>query len=211
MVKRTAKKKPTVVGNQKQIKVIKSKLKKEPVMHADSTVVSAILSSTAVISHYDLLGGIGNGVAVSGQQASLKRIRIKGEIRAAANAALEDGRIDVLLDRDPVPGTVATYAQMYSPTTTTSIHGSIRPDAKNRFKILASIKGVFSNATQESIVFDRYVKVNLMVKSKTTTAASLFTQAEQIKNAILVCYWTTASSNQPTIKYLMSNIMIDDN
>lgn len=195
------KRKPPV---QKQINSIKRQIKKEPSVFTQSEL-SGTLNATPVVSHLDPKAGTSNGVPTEGNKARLRAVRVRAWVKAAS-AVPETARIDIVLDRRPVAGTIATFNEIYLPVNT---HNSmIHPLGFGRFKILSSFEGMVSTSTNAGMLFDRHIKLNLVLD---TTTADSYTQATQNKNAILVVRWTTASASQPTYTIATKTMLIDDN
>ncbi len=189
---------------QRQINKIKSKIKKEPAIVVGAQITGTT-SATALVVHLDPGAGSTNGVTLDGVRAFIKSVRIKGSFKSAADLA-SIVRIDVILDRRPTPGTIATAALLYLPLNNTNAH--LVPLNKTRFKTLVTIRDYVSNLTNGGMVFDRFIKLNLLVNS---LADASFTQANQNKNAILIVISTDATTAQPTFKYSTTSVMVDDN
>ena len=193
--KKTAK--PSIKQVSKEVKEIKSKMKKEPLMAVETSSVTGTLNATPVVSHIEVGSGFTSEVSIDGQKAILNSVRIKGYIKAGGSG-VGNGRIDVILDRRPVPGTIATFSQIYAPTSGTLL-SSVRPDWGNRFKILATEWGYVGSTSKPAIEFDRFIRLNLVVQ--TTSNSQGYTQSYQNKNAILVVHWTTETADQPLYAY----------
>lgn len=209
MSKRKFKKKakPSIKQVNRDIKEIKSKMKKEPLMAIATSSVSGTLNATPVVTHIEVGAGFTSEVAIEGQKAILNSVRIKGYIKASV-ADPKNGRIDVILDRRPTPGTIATFGQIYAPTSGTLLN-STRPDWGKRFKLLATEWGHVGTSSKLAMEFDRFIRLNLVVQ--TTSNSAGYTQASQNKNAILVVHWTTETADQPTYVYQISSTLMDDN
>lgn len=164
--------------------------------------VSGTLSAGATLTHIDV--GTSASVDLSGTEAYLKGVRIKGFIQANSTTP-ERWRMDVVLDRRPVPGTIATFTEIY--TMNNDINSLVKHNNITRFKILASERGYVNTADVGHAFFDRHVKLNLRICTKINGS---YTQANQNKNAILVMLMTNATANQPTYAYQIRTVVLDD-
>lgn len=172
---------------------------REPQMNIGA-VVSGTLNTTPSVTHVTLTAT----PALTGYSAMLKSIRVQGYIKSAS-AALENYRFDVILDRDPTPGTIATAGQLY--TDSGSISSPMRHDTKNRFKLLRTVKGwVHNGDSKGGVFFDLYKKLNLKIECKT---AATYSQAEQTRNAILIVHQTDATGSQPEYQYFVTQVLLD--
>lgn len=193
---------------QKQINQIRKKLKKEPKITVHNQVVGT-LNDTPVVYHVPLGSGTGsNGVVLTGANAILKSIRIKGWFKSVG-AANAPGRLDVILDRTPVEGTSATYDQIYYPLEAAiTVNSMINGERKHRFKLLASIVANPVTNDGQTFFFDRYIRLNHKV---CTDTPDTFGVDNQTKNAIIIVHWTDAAANEPTYGYVIQDCMMDDN
>ncbi len=203
-------KKPTVKNVQAQVKNIRKRLKKEPFISVKSDV-SGTLDETPVVAHIDLYstGAGSNGVVMEGMTATLKSVRIKGWFKSVGVTNVP-GRLDIVLDRTPVAGTLATFNEIYLPASgaATSVNSMMKPAGKARFKLLASFRGSALTNDGQVFMFERYIRMNHKIASIT---AQSYTQATQIKNAILIVHWADANANQPTYQYVTQVVLMDDN
>ncbi len=192
---------------QKQLNRIKQQIRKEPFINVNP-VQNGTLDETAVITHQDLHGGLNSGNLLDGITVFLKSVRIKGWFKSVG-ATNVVGRLDLVLDRQPTPGTPATYDQIYYPVVgaATSVNGMMNPLHKTRFKLLASVRGAPLTNDGQVFMFDRYVKMNHKVA---TQGDGSWTQAQQTKNAVLVVHWADANANQPTYQYVVQIVGVDD-
>ncbi len=193
---------------QNQIKNIKKQIKKEPRIAIQTKIVGT-LNDTPVIVHLNVVtGGTDNGIAIAGNTCKLMNVRIKGWFKSVG-AANVPSRLDVILDRDPIPGTLPLQTFMYQPDegVSTPVYAMIHPKQKKRFKILASIIGNPVTAAEQITFFDRFIKLNLVLVSKD----GAWTQAGQQKNAILIVHWTEAAASEPTYAYMTQTVVMDDN
>ncbi len=194
---------------QRQINQLKQRIKKEPLIAVQSPL-DGTLNDTAVISHVVVsTGTITNGVTMDGMTATLKSLRIKGWMKSVgANNA--PGRIDVILDRRPVGGTIATYDEIYAPHIAggATVNAFISPDTKTRFKLLASFINAPVTNDGQVFFFERYIRMNHKI---ITTVDGQYTQAGQNKNAILIARWTDAAANEPTYQIMTQSVVLEDN
>ncbi len=194
----------------KLAKSLKKQVKKEPRI-AIGSYTEGTLSETPVIVHYDVhAGGAGtNGVSIDGVTAVLRSLRIKGLFKASSATSVPC-RLDVVLDRRPVPGTVAVYNDIYRPVTASgrNINAMMSPLNKTRFKLLASFKGAPVTNDNQVIFFDRHIRLNHKIAS---TTANSYTQDNQTKNAVLIAHWAEEVANEPTYKYQIQTVLMDDN
>ncbi len=200
--------KPTIAKVQSQVTTIKRKLKKEPLIVIQS-VLQGTLSNVPVVVHINpSAGGATNQVELEGSKATIRSLRIKGWFKSVGvnNVA---GRLDVILDRTPTAGTIATFDQIYSPAAGAgSINSMMHPQYKSRFKLLASFKGMPNTNDGQLIMFERYIRLNHIIATKNL---STYVQNDQIKNAILISHWADNAANQPTYNFITQTTVVDDN
>lgn len=203
------KKKTNVIGLQKQVNTINRKIKKEAGIYAHA-ITAGTFSDTMSITHRvptEDTGG-SNGITMDGEKATLLWMRFRGFVQAAS-ATPKSFRIDVVLDKLPVGGTTATRDLIYGGTAApmTTLMNMKNPHYYERFKILMSIAGIVSTGGKESYVFDRVLRINRKIETKSTTYA----QANQTKNAILLVLWSDDAADQPTYQIGCTSCLIDDN
>ncbi len=108
----------------------------------------------------------------------------------------------MVLERDPVPGTIITPLLVYEDATP-SIHTFKNFNLKEKFKILGTFSGFLSavgTKTQDMYhKIDFYRKLNLIRKSKLVGSETL---VNMTKNAIHLIFWTNSVANQPTIELM---------
>ncbi len=203
-------KRPTVQSLSNQVKVIKRNTKKEPRI-VIQTEIAGTLNDTPVIVHVDpsAVGRGSNNITLEGHTAKWMSIRIKGWFKSvgAINSA---GRLDVLLDRTPVQGTIAPFGDIYLPGVEAPmiVNNMLKPLNRKRFKILASfISAPTTSGAQPTFFFDRFIRLNHIMATEATT----YTQANQIKNAILVAHWCDTDGTEPTYSYTIQCMCVDDN
>lgn len=198
---RRNRKKPAI---QKQLNTIKKKIKKEPWINVPPAVAGT-LNDTPVIVHVDPAQALGSSSGnVTGNSALWRSIRIKGWFKSvgAVNAPC---RLDVILDKRPKKGTLATWAEIYAPDPPT-VNAFVHPDYIKRFKILASVICAVNTNDGQVFFFDRYIKLNRKIYG-----TGSWTQANQESNAILIAHWTDSDGNEPTYSYSLHHVLIDDN
>ncbi len=133
-----------------------------------------------------------------GEKTQMTHVTLKGIIkRNVASDAIDDYRLDVVLDKAPA-GVKATSALVYGSATPElgDPHNNL---TRGRFKILRSMIGAFGesgNGIAHRVVNWR-IPIKRIVVSKT---ANSFVQDAIMTNAVYVFYWTTSANNQPTIK-----------
>lgn len=209
--KRQTKKGETVQKLGKKVKNITRKLKKEPLLSVQSEVSGTLVRGTTPPTIVHVNPGITatNGITLEGMTAIIKGFRIKGWF-ASVGANNTGGRLDVILDRRPTPGTIATYDDVYFPASASgdTINSMTNGANKSRFKILMSIRATSVTNDQQRYYFDRYIKLNHVIN--TTTEAN-YGQATQNRNAILIAKWGDTAANLMTYAYITSCTLVDDN
>lgn len=201
--------KPTVRKVQAQVTNIKRRLKKERMLAVQAEISGTLqqcsLPATAV--HLNPAGGVTNGVPLDGETATLKSIRIKGWF-ASVGATNTGGRIDIVLDRRPVKGTIATFDEVYSPPVASgdTINSMMYPRNKTRFKLLASIRATSVTNENQRFYFERYIKMNHII----TGSNGDYAQANQGKNAIIIFKWGDTAANLMTYAYITQTVIEED-
>lgn len=207
--KRSYKKRTSNVQN--QIKSIKKRIKKEPKVSVQSAVTGTLISvsTPATAVHVDVgAGGSTNGVTLEGSRAMLKSLRIKGFFQAVG-ATSTGGRLDIILDRRPVAGTIATFNEVYYPDTgSLGLNQMMLPINKGRFKLLASFRATSVTNENQRYYFDRYLKLNHVIETK---SEANYNQTYQNKNAIIIFKWSDTAANNMTYEYVTQTVVLDDN
>ncbi len=200
---------PTVQGLSNQIKTIKRSTRKEPRV-VIQTEIAGTLNDTPVIVHVDpsANGRHNSGIVLEGNSAKWMSVRIKGWFKSVG-ATNNVGRLDVLLDRSPVQGTIAPFTDIYSPGVEVPmvINNMLHPGNRKRFKILASFIACPTTGGAQTFFFDRFIRLNHVMYTEATT----YTQANQYKNAILVAHWCDTAGGELTYSYTVQTICVDDN
>ncbi len=169
---------------------------------SDDNAVTGTLNATTVVTH--VIPSTSPSVELEGTSAILKSVRVRGFIKAGS-AVPENYRFDIVLDRRPTPGTVATAAQIYfdASSCTTPVHQNYI----TRFKVLRSYTGWVNTASNGGIFFDAYLKLNLRIN---TIGQADYTSTSQNKNAILIVHRTDATGSQPTYNYTVRTAILDN-
>ncbi len=147
----------------------------------------AVMDPAPVIHFLNLAG--------DGRRTRITSVAVKGLIRRnLASALVDDWRVDLVLDRTPIgDGTLMTAQDLYGDALPEI--GEFKSLAnKERFKILRSAFGAFSDVSVEHQVINWYVKLNLIALSDTDNS---WTENGVIKNALYLVYYTTAVANHP--------------
>lgn len=203
--------KPTVQKVQKQITNIKKKLKKEPMIKVFDSDISGTFSNAGAISQInptDVANSVSNGITLEGVQARMTSLYIKGWMKSAG-ATTVPARIDVVLDREPTPGTIATYDGIYYPLiANVTVNAMVHPLHRHRFKILASFRASPVTNDEQCFLFERMIKLNHKI---TTNTANSFDIDNLDRNAILIVRWCDAAANQPTYSMNYQLVCVDDN
>ncbi len=192
---------------QKALKIAKKvdKKQKQASEYSISTSVSTTgtFNATPTVVHVDV--GLNETSTLQGIEAFLKSFRFKGYVKAGS-AVPENYRIDIILDRLPTPGTLATTNLIYDGAVP-PINAMVVMTQLARFKLLRSLKGWVNTADNGGVFLDAYIKLNLKLKTKT---ASTYTNATQLTNALLIVMWTDAAASQPTFEYYTRSVVLDN-
>lgn len=183
-------------------KKVDRKQKQQTEMAIVDKNVSGTLSAVGLVTHVDV--GLSPTVTLEGTDAYIKGIRIKGHIEAQSTDS-ERWRVDLVLDRRPIPGTLATFSEIY--TVNNDINSIVNKNNISRFKILATERGYVNANDVGQAFFDRHVKLNLKICTKVQGS---YVQSNQNKNAILVMVMTDATASQPTYAYQLRNTVLDN-
>ncbi len=125
-------------------------------------------------------------------------LRLRGNILIEQNltsAANDQWRFDIILDRAPA-GAVLNITQAYG-TANPRLTRPLNYDQIKRYKLLYSRKGMFNEFVKTSAVMNINVKLGLVAEANNNTPS----QANIMKNAIYIVFWTNATTNKPNFTY----------
>ncbi len=158
--------------------------------HTGTVNSETAFNVTPIVDYYPAVG--------AGQKTQMKYLSIRGLIkRNVASDAIDDYRVDIILDRQPA-GVKATVANIY---------GSANPELgdplnvlhRTRYKLLRTMLGAFGESGNgvAARAINWKIPLNLI---GTTKANGDFSQGNVLKNAVYIVYWTTSAANQPTMR-----------
>ncbi len=160
---------------------------------------SDAFNATPVVALLDLAG--------DGLKTRITSAQVRGTIKQNLTSVVtDDYRVDLVLDREP-NGTIFSPLLCYG-SATPPIGAYKALNYKKRYKILRSQFGSFNETGTTHADINWYVKLNLLAETKTVNS---WTQANLIKNAIYLVYWTTASANQPIPALNVRAVCMDSN
>lgn len=143
--------------------------------------------------------------AVEGRKILIRGINFRFDLRQNLSSTIgDDYRVMLLLDKN-VENTKPTLLQLFG-SATPSINIHLEEDKFSRIKVLREWVGIFEQQTSVAKVVNARIKMNMTMESNTTDT---FTQAALMKGALYVLVWTTATSNQPTISYIVQFVYED--
>ncbi len=180
---------------QRALKIAKKVDKKQKqtteYISSGAAVTAGTLNATPVVVH-QTLNTSATG-SFDGLECIVKSCRILFHVKAGS-ALPEYYRCDLVLDRKPTAGTIATVAQIYKGAAAIPLDIA-NQNNRDRFKILRSFIG-YVNTNDGGMAFHQHHR-RLNLKAETGSIGS-YSQGNQIKNALLVVHWTGAAANQPT-------------
>ncbi|WP_445779150.1 hypothetical protein [Shewanella sp.] len=130
-----------------------------------------------------------------GKQTLLK---IRGNVLIEQNlssASNDQWRFDIVLDRAPA-GAVLNVAQAYG-VANPRITRPLNYDQIKRYKLLYSRKGMFNEFVKTSSMMNINVKLGLVAEANNNTPS----QANIMKNAVYILFWSNATTNKPNFTY----------
>lgn len=173
-------------------RALKMASRNEVLSHKTFTLASTNMTASKVptVKYLQPSNGLGESAVIK---------RILGNIYIKSNTAsnaVDDWRVDIVLDRTPARLTLS-LADVYG-SATPKITIPINFNTRDRYKIVRSWTGSFND---QSGTTSRHIRLNFNSGLKAVSNTAVFSQANIEKNAYYLVFWTSATSNTPIIEH----------
>lgn len=177
----------------------------------DNSTTAQTLTTAAAGAYFNYnINNIAQGSDISNRTGDMvysKSFYIKGMIQGSGGANFDSYRVDLIEDREPLNGGVAggwpsIYNSAYT-TNTDGINAMLNPSARQRFRIVKTIKGTLNTyltSTTGPVVtpgvrhFKWYVKTNKKQRFNVTTASNPYWGVRYF-----IVAWSDVTTNTPVL------------